>query len=437
MPLSRSTLTSAVPAGVLATGLLASALAPASVSASTGAATEVYLAAGLRGANEVGAAGDADGRATVVLKISGSRVTYAIRWNKIDLPSAGHVHLGARGTNGEVKLPFFTQALPKTVLGLIGTVDADPALIRSLVHSPGGFYANLHNAKHPQGAVRGQFYRLVRPVDLGGVLNGSNHATLGSRADGAQEVQGNDGMKRGDQDGRGVWWLRPHGSVIGFTALWSGLGQVTGGHVHKGPPGQNGPVVADLIGAPNGLPANLSGLAGEAPVRAAVVRRIAANPGRYYSNLHTTEFNGGAVRGKLSGQAFDHPRAVTADVLRGRQVYACAKQPGGGYAYTQHGAAARLRRGVVLTMAPGRPPRWRAPDGSSVRGQVVARSSNGHRNLPALLLAAAPSGGSGGLLSHTTQILRVNTEGGLAPASACRPGTRALVPYRADYLFLG
>ncbi|MEU8105270.1 CHRD domain-containing protein [Nonomuraea muscovyensis] len=443
MPLSRPALTGAA----LATGLLACALAPAAVTASptgtTAAGTRetpraVYLAAGLRGANEVGAKGDADGRSTVVLKISGNRVTFAIRWNRIDLPSAGHVHLGARGTNGAVKIPFFTAAPPRTTLGVLGTVEADAALLGSLVRDPSGFYANLHNAKHPQGAVRGQFHRLARPVDLRGVLHGSNQATLGAHADGAQEVRGDDGMKRGDPDGGGAWWLRPHGSAIGYTALWEGLAPVTGGHIHKGGPGRNGPVVADLLGAPaKGLPANLIGLAGEARVPAAVVRRIAANPGGYYTNLHTTEFGGGAVRGRLAGGRLDHPRALTADVLRGRQVYACARQRGGGHAFTRpHGAAAELRRGISLTLAPGGSPRWAASDGSAVRGRPVARTADGRGRLPVLLLAAAPSG-RGGLLSHTTQILRVNAEGGLPPAGSCRPGTKALVPFGADYLFLG
>ncbi|MFG3436344.1 CHRD domain-containing protein [Nonomuraea sp. NPDC047897] len=453
MPLPRP-----APTGVaLAAGLLACALTPVAVPAASAASAapagssgssagspaggtprSVYLAAGLRGRNEVGAKGDADGRSTVVLRISGNRVTFAVRWNGIDLPSAGHVHLGARGVNGAVQLPFFTEAPPRTTLGVLGTVEADPALLRALVRDPSGFYANLHNARHPQGAVRGQFHRLARPVDLRGVLHGSNRATLAAHADGAQEVRGNDGMRRGDPDGRGVWWLRPHGSAIAYTALWEGIGRVTGGHVHQGGPGRNGPVVADLLGAPaKGLPAHLIGLAGEARVPAAVVRRIAAHPGRYYTNLHTTEFGGGAVRGRLAGGRLGHPRALTADVLRGRQVYACARQRGGGHAFTRpHGAAAELRRGVSLSLAPGGTPRWTAPDGSVVRGRPVAQPADGRGRLPVLLLAATAAGRDG-LLSHTTQILRVNAEGGLPPAGACRPGTRALVPFRADYLFLG
>ncbi|MEV0151744.1 MULTISPECIES: CHRD domain-containing protein [unclassified Nonomuraea] len=438
----------------LAIGLLAAALAPTAVPAAADArsaqraivpaalsradAGDVFLAAGLRGANEVGVKGDADGRATVVLRVSGDRVAFAIRWNQIGAPTAAHIHLGARGANGDVRLEFLTRPLPGGVLGVSGSVEADPELVRALVEDPGGFYANVHDARHPKGAVRGQFHR-VGPVDLGGVLQGSNRATLSSRADGGQEVQAKDGKKRGDKDGRAVWWLRPHGSAIGYTAIWSGLAPVTNGHVHKGVRGRNGAVVADLFAAAKGLPAGVTGVAGEARLPAAVVKRIAAHPGRYYSNLHTTEFGGGAVRGQLSGQPFGHPRALTADVLRGSQIYACAEQPGGGYAFTQEGVDARLRRGIAhsfVTPAAG-PPQWIAPDGSAVRGKVVTKTPNGERAIPELVLAATPAGAKGGLLSGVTQVLRLNTEGGVAPAGSCEPGRKARVPYRADYLFLG
>ncbi|MEU8245136.1 DUF3455 domain-containing protein [Nonomuraea sp. NPDC048916] len=72
-----------------------------------------------------------------------------------------------------------------------------------------------------------------------------------------------------------------------------------------------------------------------------------------------------------------------------------------------------------------------------MRGEVVSRTPNGARNIPELVLVATPSGAGGGLLSHATQILRLNTEGGLAPAGSCRPGSKAPAPYRADHVFLG
>ncbi|WP_187414326.1 CHRD domain-containing protein [Nonomuraea sp. PA05] len=414
---------------------------PASASTSTSASTsgdEIYLAAGLRGANEVGSPGDRNGRSTVVLKISGNEVTFAARWNKIGTPTAGHVHAGARGVNGDVRLDLLTTSPPSSVRGVTGTVTATNELVQALVADPGAFYANLHDAAHPKGAVRGQFHRLSKPVDLNGVLHGSDQATLSSQANGGQEVPENDGKRRGDPDGKATWWLRPDGSSIAYTATWSGLGRVTAGHLHKGAPGRNGAVAAELFAAPEGLPENVTGVAGVMPVTTKIVKRIAANPGAYYSNLHTLDFDGGAVRGPLSGAAFTHPRALTADVLRGSQIYSCTQLPAGGFGFTQLGVTAKLRRGIdhsFVTPASG-PPQWIAPDGSAVRGTVVSRTPNGG-NIPELVLDATQAGANTGLLAHATQILRLNTTGGVAPTGSCQPGAEARVSYGADYLFLG
>lgn len=58
--------------------------------------------------------------------------------------------------------------------------------------------------------------------------------------------------------------------------------------------------------------------------------------------------------------------------------------------------------------------------------------------IPWLLLqsAGAQSGPTGGsTLSRTTFIQRVNTSGGMMPATTCAVGARAFVPYTADYVF--
>ncbi|MEV4894212.1 CHRD domain-containing protein [Nonomuraea sp. NPDC055795] len=406
---------------------LSGALLVTSLSPVQSTAADVYLAAGLRGA-------DADGRSTVVLKISGDRLSFAIRWNKVDAPTAAHIHLGAKGADGAVKVDFFKQPLPRTVLGVTGSATADAGLLKQLAGNPGGFYANLHNGAFPKGAVRGQFHKLAKPVDLDGVLHGSNLAALSSRADGAQEVPAADGKKRGDRDGAATWWLRPNGAALAYTATWSGLGAPTNGHVHKAVKGENGDVVADLFAVARGLPANLTGVAGEAPVARKVVKRIAANPGGYYSNLHTTDFDGGAVRGQLSGASFTHPRAMTADVLKGAQIYQCK-----GGAFVQLGVTAKLRRGIDHDFV-GRfdgPPQWIAPDGSAVRGKLVTKTPNGDKNLPELVLDARQSGKGEGLLAFATTILRLNTTGGVAPKGSCAEGAQVKVPYGADYVYLG
>ncbi|MEV4704332.1 DUF3455 domain-containing protein [Actinoplanes sp. NPDC049316] len=42
-----------------------------------------------------------------------------------------------------------------------------------------------------------------------------------------------------------------------------------------------------------------------------------------------------------------------------------------------------------------------------------------------------------GILSSVTHIQRMNTSGGVAPATACADGEKVSVPHQADYLFWG
>lgn len=82
-------------------------------------------------------------------------------------------------------------------------------------------------------------------------------------------------------------------------------------------------------------------------------------------------------------------------------------------------------------------------DTSAVWGQAIATSSDSHfvapGAIPWLLLrvVGAADGPTGrDRLAPTTFIQRVNTTGGVAPVTAClEVGTRAFVPYTADYVF--
>ncbi|MGC9668098.1 CHRD domain-containing protein [Planosporangium sp. 12N6] len=130
-----------------------------------------YLVATLDGSSEVPGApgtpavGDPDGRAVEVLRIEGNQISFAIRWTGIGAPTAGHLHLGAAGVNGPLKVLMFGP-LPATLNAVAGTVTVDdPALLDSLTADPGAFYTNLHNAEFPGGALRGQLRKATgRPA---------------------------------------------------------------------------------------------------------------------------------------------------------------------------------------------------------------------------------------------------------------------------------
>ncbi|WP_244188090.1 CHRD domain-containing protein [Streptomyces regalis] len=127
------------------------------------------LAASLRGANEVPveggpAVGDKDGAALQFVQVKGDTVSVAVTWRGTGKPTALHIHQGAKGTNGGIKVDFGGLLGESKSKGhsLTGTVTVkDPALLNALKTDPSSFYANLHTAEFPGGAVRGQFHQVT------------------------------------------------------------------------------------------------------------------------------------------------------------------------------------------------------------------------------------------------------------------------------------
>jgi hypothetical protein len=411
-----------------------------------GAAT--FLVASLNGRNEVpGPAGspkvgDPDGQAVAVLRIQGNQLSFAFKWKNIGAPVAGHIHIGASGSNGGVQVPFFGAGLPDTAEATVGSVTVtDAALLNSLKTNPTGFYTNLHTADFPGGAVRGQLHVTTHPVDLNAVLRGGPLAGLMS---GDQEVPGPKPV--GDPDGHATSFIAADDNRVNYSFSWSGIGAPTDGHIHAGTVGVNGAVVVPLFSAPNGLPASISGIAGVVKgVKGDLVRQISRTPNNFYTNLHTAEFPGGAVRGQLfrtgngNDDNFDQSTFV-ASVVRGEQIYACTKQADGTFAFTQHNVSATLQTGIAHSFVKddAGPPQWVSRDHSSVTGKLISKSANGATNIAELDLDATQTGDSHGQLANTVEILRLNTVGGVAPAGTCDPKTQpiAKVPYQADYVFL-
>ncbi len=84
-------------------------------------------------------------------------------------------------------------------------------------------------------------------------------------------------------------------------------------------------------------------------------------------------------------------------------------------------------------------PTWEAADGSKVTGKQVAVAPSSAGNIPLQLVKAEPATGSGAM-TGVSYIQRLNTKGGVAPATSCDAagkGKRQVVAYEADYLFYG
>ena len=139
-----------IAAGVIAASLAATLAAGAATNAGT-----TKLVANLRGNNE-GAPAPASnrGRTEVRLTPSSGRVCWSTTITKIDgKPNASHIHKGRKGVSGNVIVPLGAGFKRQ------GCTTAAKATVRAILMNPGRYYVNVHNAKHPAGAMRGQLAR--------------------------------------------------------------------------------------------------------------------------------------------------------------------------------------------------------------------------------------------------------------------------------------
>jgi hypothetical protein len=119
------------------------------------AAQEVGKAtAKLTGDTEVPGPGDPKGSGTaqVTLNPEKGEVCYELSVANIQEATAAHIHEGATGKEGPVKVAL---EAPKTGSAK-GCKQADAAVIKAIMQDPAGYYVNVHNAAFPKGAVRGQ-----------------------------------------------------------------------------------------------------------------------------------------------------------------------------------------------------------------------------------------------------------------------------------------
>ncbi|MFI0980118.1 CHRD domain-containing protein [Streptomyces sp. NPDC021093] len=280
-------------------------------------------------------------------------------------------------------------------------------------------------------------------VQAGDLGDGRGASFFAASLNGANEIPTPGGPAVGDRDGVALEFVKVKGDVVSFAVKWRGTDRPSALHIHQGDRGVNGGIKVDFT---KELGDSGSGRTASGSVRVedrALLAALKANPTGFYANLHTKEFPGGAVRGQLHKvtNSFDFGRALEnfqASVVRGKQIYQCKKAPDGTTSFQQRDVRAVLAGNIAHSfVAPNSgTPQWIARDRSKVVGTLISRSPNGEGNIPELDLAGRPSGRPGGLFSRTTEILRLNTVGGVAPAGSCDPGTLSGVPYQADYVFI-
>jgi hypothetical protein len=108
----------------------------------------------LTGDAEVPGPGDPKGSGTVQVTLDPDtgEVCYELSVANIQEATAAHIHEGAMGKEGPVKVPL---EAPKTGSAK-GCAKTDVIVIQAMMKDPAGYYVNVHNAAFPKGAVRGQ-----------------------------------------------------------------------------------------------------------------------------------------------------------------------------------------------------------------------------------------------------------------------------------------
>lgn len=94
-------------------------------------------------------------------------------------------------------------------------------------------------------------------------------------------------------DGRAEFEADPAVGEICYDLDYDGPQLPTMAHIHQGAPGTVGPVTVDLRIQAHGLDACI-------PADGPTLSAIIANPAGYYTDIHTRDHPGGAVRGQLT-----------------------------------------------------------------------------------------------------------------------------------------
>ncbi|WP_433512826.1 CHRD domain-containing protein [Nonomuraea sp. CA-143628] len=169
-PLAVATLTTAAlvtglaalpgPAGASPTGPVSQA-AIAGQAATADRAQRVIMT----GRQEVPGPGDPDGHGAFTYTVKGETLCYTITADRILPATAAHIHRGKRGVAGPITVTL--RAPTKgPARGCIKAAEqqstSNAALVltkkelHGIVKSPDRYYVNVHNAKYPDGAIRGQ-----------------------------------------------------------------------------------------------------------------------------------------------------------------------------------------------------------------------------------------------------------------------------------------
>ncbi|MEP2235188.1 MAG: CHRD domain-containing protein [Alteripontixanthobacter sp.] len=99
-----------------------------------------------------GAGEEASGDFIGEIDLDGGQVCYYLEIAGLDEVTAAHIHEGQAGRTGP---PVVTLTVEGADMDEV-CLDVDSALLGQIARRPERFYVNVHSARHPDGAIRGQ-----------------------------------------------------------------------------------------------------------------------------------------------------------------------------------------------------------------------------------------------------------------------------------------
>jgi hypothetical protein len=214
------------------------------------------------------------GTATIRLRAGQGQVCFRLAVENLASAAAAHIHRGASGVAGPVVVPLTTPGADGVSSGC---APATRAVVSAILARPASYYANVHTAEFPAGAVRGQ-------------LTGTSTAAFGWVV--AVDLKG---TSEPDATGTAVVRIRQDASMVCYRLHAANVTLPTvAAHIHRGGATVNGPVVVPFT-AP-GADGNSSGCMN---ADAALIGEMIGNPAGFYVNVHTKEHPAGAIRAQL------------------------------------------------------------------------------------------------------------------------------------------
>ncbi len=144
----------------------------------------------------------------------------------------------------------------------------------------GNYYLVIHTTEYSGGEIRGQITAFTPATSYDTRLGGNSEVPPVTTA----------------ATGEGDFTLDPSLTQFAFVVRVADIQDITAAHIHRGPAGQNGPVVHALFDG-SGTFDPTHPLAGNVTLSAADLADLLGN--LYYVNVHTTQHSTGEIRGQI------------------------------------------------------------------------------------------------------------------------------------------